>query len=281
MGKLTLRLILVIGCITVILSLKSNYCPKFKCGSSSQTVCALTTSSDNTDTAATVFIKESVCTTSQTCAYNTDNVYTTGGTISGVCVAKTTTAYVADRYPGETCTGDNQCVSMSGVLTGKCTNSKCEGVAEGGKATSTIQCVSGLYSDGTTCIKQLDKGATCNNSYECKNTYACYDSKCIDYFSLSGSDYVLSKVKDLDATYLCQYAQANEAKTACIKPDYDTTFAAKVDANGYVKCNHGETCGYTDGSKSYNFDCVCGLNEDGQGYCPLPALRCKIYYLFF
>lgn len=248
----------------IVNSLQNGQCPKYKCLNSTSSNCII---SDN----STIYVKK--CSTNQTCC----EIYSSSTSqFTGTCVKK---QFDATRYPGEDCETSQDCIGLENVFSGKCTNKKCEGITEGGKSNYTDYCVVGLYSNGTHCVQQENKGSKCTTAYDCKNTYLCYDSKCIDYFSLTGTDFNKAKLPDFSALLACEYGESNFEGTSCIKKDFSSNFKAKANSDGYVECNLGDDCEYTDGIRTYNESvCSCGNNEEGKAYCKQPVGQCN--YIF-
>lgn len=272
--------ILLVSISLIFCNISANQCPKYKCSGSSQTTCAASDTADN----SIVYINEKTCVIgTQYCAFSTASLYT-GGSVTGSCTGNTeaVATVAAKAYPGEACTVDGDCLYGQTLNVGKCVNKVCEGYGEGVVSGSTVQCNAGLYRDPTTgkCVKQLAKGTACTLSEQCQNAYVCYNNSCIEYFSLTGTNYSTSKANDLwaSAGYVCENQEANNAGTSCAKTDYTSDLVAKANTDGYVTCNLGTTCTYNNGFDNTNQACVCGFNEDGQGYCPLPSARRKFIF---
>merc|ERR1711976_184208 len=139
---------------------------------------------------------------------------------------------------------------------------------------TTAMCLSGLYCNGTQCVDQLNENEKCDDTFECGNNLACYNSTCTAYASVqTGGDmsqeilgtFFYSPMKGL----LCEYGNVDEKNNTCSQWDYAGQTANNTNADGYVKCDWGSQCSYTDGSNMITQDCGCGYNADGQGYCPL------------
>ena len=174
------------------------------------------------------------------------------------------------RYPGEECKVDDDCVKVQGDdKVGKCTDGKCTGHAETEACTIHSACLKGLYCDGLPaagkCTKQKDKDATCASSYECQNQYLCKDKCSVAPYSL---DTKTELPHDEMTGYMCKW-EATALKDGKVYCTYQKQ-ADAGDSNGVVKCDAGSKCKYDDDmAGSIEKDCACGYNADGQGYCPL------------
>ncbi len=207
--------------------------------------------------------------------------------VTGSCVASSPPTPTSARYPGEDCENDDQCITTTG-FTSTCLNetNRCSGVEEFGNCTSNVMCDQGLSCNTTHCVHQLKAGDACDDTYDCGNQFACYNKTCTEFGTLKTGanmtklelgDFYLSPMKAL----LCEFENIGE-NDKCTQIAYAGETANNTNTDGYVKCNWGSKCSYTDGNKEMTQDCGCGYNADGQGYCPIAQNISKcfgIYYL--
>jgi len=78
------------------------------------------------------------------------------------------------------------------------------------------------------------------------------------------------------SNHFCQTGQVNDTQNnfyTCVATNYTgpTAAAGKVDDKGFVKCDVGEICSYTNSYITFEKPCECGYNSKGQGYCPLAS----------
>lgn len=213
------------------------------------------------------------------CADGTYCSYTASDYIvSDAATVSCTDESSALAYPGEKCSADTDCMSVTvaGTATQKCTDNVCVGVAIDATCTADKDCVLGAYcktgtSGAKTCAAQIsDTTTACSNSYQCANNMFCLNEKCVAAFSQTvGTD--VSSVESAFRNYVC--ANNYTFENICSELRY----ASDVEAtDGVVACSYGDNCQYDvtnsatkDAStRSLTQECVCGFNATGQGYCP-------------
>lgn len=169
------------------------------------------------------------------------------------CVHNTQT-----RYPGDYCGYDEECKTKS------CKNNKCVGGKTGDACQYVYDCEEGLYCNpfSMVCTSQIEVNQECVDSYGCLNSLVCNLGKCIRYFSLENNG-VTDIVNALGFSWACEsgYAEENDSGDLVCKT------GPKSEGTLPVECNPGDKCKSTD--ESFTLDCVCGLNSEAQGYCPL------------
>lgn len=185
------------------------------------------------------------------------------------------------RYPGEEC-GINSDCKIEGSF---CKNGKCTGIKEGDYCNKTEQCLVGFYcnKEKKICQGQKNEGETCLEGWDCKNYLGCYKKRCIKFGTIKKG---VINTKELapfpgeeKRNYLCNTGELNNGNDGdyCVENNYDEEWIKKnnkkIDDNGFIKCNYGESCFYDNGMNTLEKKCGCGYNSKGQGYCPLPSGR--------
>ena len=204
-----------------------------------------------------------------------------------------------EALPGETCKVDPDCASVDVYyqddqkVTQKATINQCKTKCLGASDTVTINgkdtkttldckvddtCISGTFclltkdTELGKCTAQYEKGKSCQNTSQCKNSLICFgktnDTKiCSDFFSAK-----LGEENVVEQTYqglVCDKGIYENGK--CLKEKYSTS---QPKTKGVAKCDYNSDCNYdyfdandvkvTQKSKK----CECGFNSLGQGYCP-------------
>lgn len=184
------------------------------------------------------------------CPVNT-TCYATPNSYGNVTCSKTNL-----RYPGDYCSGNNQCESLS------CINNVCIGISLGQTCVYATDCNPGLFCNFTSfkCEYNVPIGGDCTHSYACQNNLTCNLGTCIQLFSLA-----IGQAVDNATNY--GYSQACASGFAA----YDTTKLNKVCATAPISsgvvnalCNPGSVC--NDSTGVYTKICQCGTN--GNAYCP-------------
>lgn len=171
---------------------------------------------------------------------------------------KTCTSSSSLRYPGDYCAYDQECRTKS------CKNNKCVGHKSGEACQYVYDCEQGLYCDpvSSICTSQVKQQEDCLDSYSCLNSLVCNLGKCVPYFSVDVGQ-VTDDVNAVGFSWACEtgYAEENESG------DFVCKTGPKSADSLPVKCLPGDKCKSTD--DNFSLDCVCGLNNEAQGYCPL------------
>lgn len=258
-------------------------CPIFQCDSTDKTkekTCAIST--------LDVFAKRlNISLYSKSCAWDKEicdfskNYNTTIETYSR-CLEKPKVR-IGKQYPGEPCNEDADCYAAEKTeLIGICGNKTklCLGKERGETCGSTEQCVKGLYCKKgdlkSTCEYQLGKDKNCTSSFDCANNLACVNSTCKDaFYSLSAGDVI--SVVEYDASVnpllYCKtkmiIKSASDGKLRCATLNH--TDAKNSSESDLVRCGFDQMCNYTMSDLLNNqpvqYQCECGYNKNGQGYC--------------
>ena len=183
------------------------------------------------------------------------------------------------RYPGEDCNFNSDCLLKNST----CTNGKCSGAGLDENCTNTSECSAGLYcnKDVNKCKRQKGEGETCSEGWDCVNYLGCFKGRCIKFGTLKKGIKITKELAPFPGNekrnYLCLTGELDENGNFCVENDYDDNWlkssSKNIDDEGYIKCNYGEKCLYTNGKNKFEKDCECGYNSMGQGYCPLPSSR--------
>jgi len=216
---------------------------------------------------------------SKTCKPNEEckgleNVYLEDS-VSGTCVEKEPHPDVMGvRFPGEDCDDIHQCIDEPNFKS-TCQNNKCWGKKENEACSSPSECLVGLYCNGEICKPQVKLGGACKEVYDCENNLGCYNGKCIKFGTLKeNEDISFAKIGEFNndprRSLLCEFGKVDfEDGDSCAVHRYAGETKKNVSPEGFVKCNWGEKCTYSDGKNLEERDCQCGYNAEGQGYCPL------------
>lgn len=188
------------------------------------------------------------------------------------------------RYPGEVCAKASECkaihkVDEEGEIR-ECVKGKCLGYRLGDEVEKDYQCEAGLFpmkpldylGEKRVCTPQID--SICTNTFECYNDLVCYNSQCIEYFSIEDLiDPTLTDIENHEVlSLLCKTGYMNQDYECADLIDYaGKTLAKEIDLEGFVQCEYREDCIYSDGSVQ---KCQCGINYSGFGYCERPPARC-------
>lgn len=207
-----------------------------------------------------------------------------------VCVDRNKNIH--NRYHGESCNTDIDCSNDlwyhddgSVEIKGKCIDGFCAGSQEGSKCDNTGSCVLGLYCDTSiedkyACKPLKKEGEECLYEFDCENNLFCNDSKCTALFTLKTGTVIVPDGLYQTEDRLCESGvinYINDEDRACVEEYYDRNHhkESDIDENGFIKCNaYDESCHYlyvaNDKLKiKEKKKCDCGMNPEGQGYCPL------------
>jgi hypothetical protein len=271
---INLRSLLALTLSLVYVIADNKKCPTYSCQKGSGNTCAVATVATSAYNDVVLFPS---CNTTQYCnvvgtAYDTLAQLTQS---TNYTCADATNATTLNRYPGEDCSADKDCIKVTGDnSTGTCTaNKTCSGTTESANCTSTTVCLKGLYCDANgTCKKQKSANATCVSSYECINSLLCHTGTC------SIAPFSLDVGTTISSTDTLSLEKCNFGLTALKNISDPTSLACTTkvqsvngDKNGFVSCDHGDTCYYDDpvANTTLSQECVCGYNADGKGWCPV------------
>jgi hypothetical protein len=265
-------------------------CAKFSCDKQGAN-CLHSVNPFNDDGSNITVALTRVCNNTQSCSagpLGLSQIYN-DAEVNGKCVDNTPILPKFLRYPGEACNADKDICFNDVITNGTCTEGKCAGVAQGGNCTSTEQCLVGNFCDvkngNSTCVKQIAEGKNCTEAWDCQNNLFCYNGLCKAFGSLKTGDEVSkntigSFAANSNKDLTCETTTLNVGNgTLCAQYKYENTTDSKKDAEGFVPCNWGDDCVYTDGIDKFSQKCGCGYNAEGQGYCPISQLQRKFIYL--
>jgi hypothetical protein len=251
----------------------SYQCPRYHC-TKKQESCLVSYNPFNEDGSGISINLSRFCTKNETCAGN--EIIFNEDSVSGKCMPRPPLPIMHIRLPGEECETNEKCI-VEGAFKSSCDNGKCTGQELEEECLSTLECVAGLYCDNVTkrCKPQVTLGENCTDIYDCANHLGCYEGKCVELGKLNeGDELSFEKIGEFSInpkkSLFCQLGQVSfEDGDLCAVHKYTDKTAESKNSDGYVKCNLGEKCIYTDGQTKYARDCECGYNSDGQGYCPI------------
>lgn len=253
-------------------TIENSECPKFNCTTrfSKKTPCVNIEIDEETKKKKATLSR---CYRKDRCLYDPLKLIDSETTDYKSSCERKETKQNSSVYPGEICENDNQCVpiEVNGVKVQKCVSGKCKGIESEQFCKSSFECNSGFYcGEDNKCNKLKEKGVICHRTSECNNSLAC-NGVCQEYNIVKVGQQLenymyLSKLElEEEAKYNCEFGIASKIGI-CIKRSYFPKSNDEV-----VKCNPGDKCLYkTQGNGDYydELDCLCGFNEDGQGYCP-------------
>ena len=260
----------------------SYQCPRYHC-SKKQKSCLISYNPFNEDGSGITINLSRVCTNNEKCAGN--EIIFNEDSVSGKCMPRPPLPIMHIRLPGEECDATNKCIEQ-GAFKSSCDNGRCTGQELEEECFSTTECVAGLYCDITTnrCKPQVGLEGNCTDIFECANHLGCYEGKCVELGKLNeGGDLSFEKIGEFSnnpkKSLFCHLGQVSfEDGNTCAVHKYADKTDESRNSDGFVKCNLGEKCHYTDGQTKYIKDCECGYNSDGQGYCPI-SMETSIYLI--
>lgn len=171
---------------------------------------------------------------------------------------------------GESCTTNEDCylyLTCDGAnqTTGK--NGACTSIAEGKECNYTQQCQVGFAcilnsEDNTTmtCQAQLEEGSKCENDYQCVNNLGCYNSSCIQYYTLDDNTYLSSK----DEGRFCKSGLAVEVDSTKIICDRQSRISNYECSDNQNKCKYR----WETSKIQFELDCRCKVASKEFRYCP-------------
>lgn len=179
------------------------------------------------------------------------------------CVAKEAPVY--KRYPGMSCTDNNDCFAN------KCENNICKSIKENEACTSVEECDYGYTcrkltpeSESAVCAKPAAQGEACIEDTDCSLSDGCLNNKCTAYFSVEDGQSI-GKIPSFTPFYsFCKSGYANK----------DGICQTLIKTNPYEECDEYEhACNYEIKGSNQNvvlFDkCQCGYNSLGKKFCAL------------
>ena len=234
-------------------------CDSYKCKKSSQdfdsTICAY-----YDEESTTYYLKE--CASNYACSGSSGQNLT--------CQVEETSL----AYPGDECDTSAEC------NTGVCTSGVCVGLGAGIACSSDNLCAPGYYCDASTpsvCSPLLAADSICVEDWDCTNGYFCKINtstsvgKCTAYFTAASGDQVSSCIT-VGVDYECETGYCvSEYDESTDTTTHTCTEVFELDDDDDEACENNKDClGYnSDESVSTYSECLCGLSEDGEGYCKL------------
>ena len=177
------------------------------------------------------------------------------------------------RYPGESCNLDSECVyplNNPSSQFHKCEDGRCTGMDYDGICEDNSWCYAGYYCDKFSgkCKEQKQEGDKCTETKECQNNLICLNAKCDSaLFSLENGVNVPS-YEDIEIQK--RFCKSGEViDNTCVS--YNDV-EKSLDDEHYLNCSYGTFCKYKliglKDKSEINFNCSCGYNSEGIGYCP-------------
>lgn len=248
-------------------------CPKYNCDSKGKS-CLASHNPFNEDGSDIKVSLSKVCKDNQLCR-GIENIWTEDS-VNGTCDEKEPHPEITKvRLPGEDCDDNHLCIDTQDFVS-QCVNNQCTGKKEKEICETTTECLAGLYCNEATCVPQVKQGEDCKETYDCENHLACYKGKCIEFGTLKENDDLsfesIGQLKENPRKrLLCEYGQVSfdEEEAFCAVHRYTEETKKNASSDGFVKCDWGQKCSYTDGKMVEERECQCGYNAEGQGYCPL------------
>ncbi|CAG9335540.1 unnamed protein product [Blepharisma stoltei] len=169
------------------------------------------------------------------------------------------------NYPGEFCSTNSQCTS------GSCDQATfvCKGLSVGQQCVNPYDCGPGMYCDSVkkVCTNQVKSGSACsqNNDYQCANGLICINLVCTSLFSVATGNQVDNDFVNDDTGFstactsgYAVYDEDNQFYTCTKAPHSENALP--------MKCTPGSKCVSSD---LHSKNCTCGINQNGDSYCPL------------
>ena len=169
------------------------------------------------------------------------------------------------KLPGAYCSTNVDCLSDL------CVDKACVGAQPFAACESHADCNIGLKCDfhKKYCNHQLYLNETgCFEDYDCLNSAGCIEGKCIPYHSLNDGE---TSPSDL----FCK--SGHKYKGICLSSV--KVYNKRLPYRCEITEANTEKCEYYDGVNKFFLNCACGINSNGQGYCPLCKgdLEYKVY----
>jgi len=178
---------------------------------------------------------------------------------------------IKDLYPGELCTNNDECYSMS------CTDGQCKGLKLNDKCTRLIECEPGLRCDkekaedlGNKCLMAKKIGEECNSSLDCAVPLRCVKRKCVEPGSQPIGTVLGTSNDGISKKLACQsyYAEQNDKEEwLCAKSPQllGQTWPLKEPP----LCTPEIPCEYD--NQDIKDGCKCGKTENADSYCKVYA----------
>lgn len=256
-------------------------CPKYKCKGEEfeKSACAFSRNPFNEfGDNIVIALNENACKSGEKCNIQ-NSVLTSNWTASHFCTKTNRPQNTRKKFPGEYCKSHEDCQkSNNSEFVGLCIDGLCSGLNEEERCKSHADCLVGTFCNGLYCEKQKKERQFCLDQFHCLNHLGCLNNTCVSLNSQKVGAYLY---EDTDER-LCQFNMLNKKTGICNKNSY---YNMIPDNNGFVKCNIGQMCNYTNAlldkqeyANIIQTPCECGFNEDAQGYCELSHDYRKTFY---
>lgn len=254
-----------IAALGLLLSVSADTCPKYTCEEKpiSEGVCAWPDETDFT-------VHLSICSSSL-------NPYCDIPVVVSGNVECTTyrAADLEDRYPGEACNIDDECIGES-----HCVYHVCSGYVVGSRCSAHSQCDVGLYcNDDGRCAAQKRLGETCKYDEDCKNDLGCNDidadtdiGVCVKYYSLAIGAPLSKCISVVGESFnsLCSSGVCTPTDSTVFDGPGVCSESVTSQKTLPTSCTKDADCVGTNSSGTlYTGTCTCGVEEDGTSYCEL------------
>jgi len=247
----------------------NSQCPVYYCDTNATaTSCAVSTKNS---TGFNITLNDKICNTTKPCPFiwaDYVKAFSPSG-INEVCTVPVAPAnWTAFAFAGEACNNASDCAN------GNCTTSKvCNGMAANTtNCTTNFDCIVGTWCDTAVtnkCVNLYADGANCTQDFQCQVSSFCNVTNtaansgvCVAEFSIAVGGYSYSQT---GCTNALEPGLTLVNGTCPAVTDYATGLNPNSDK--MVLCNNTNPCSYNNNLKSL---CICGMNDLGQGYCPVP-----------
>lgn len=266
----------------LIKPVSQNACPKYKC-ESGKIACGISFNPNNWDSSdIIVSLNKGVCASNQTCSTaNLKDVYYKES-VQLQCDNK---IRVANRFPGEKCSSSNQCNNKNCTSENVCKYQKidesCSSIDMDMGCGLDAFCYLNTTTANSTCVPQKGLNEKCEQTFECKNNLACYNSTCSLEVASKDETFEFNSSlfsPDFKPQYICKSMLYDSNKGKCYTYKYDNM---TVNGDGYVECalNDGKECKYINSlNDTLTKGCQCGFNSEGKAYCPIDFSKRKFFF---
>lgn len=102
------------------------------------------------------------------------------------CINKPKLSIIQNRYAGEYCEIDSQCLTHDEKEAVRCINQRSDGKREGEEAVNQYQCLPGTWglpneNGRLICTALKVRDASCETTFECQHLFGCMDKKCVQF----------------------------------------------------------------------------------------------------
>lgn len=163
---------------------------------------------------------------------------------------------ITERFPGDICSLDLECLS------GSCDQGICQGQSLNELCSIFNGCLPGYFCNSGVCVGQIKIGGACKLEIDCVNNATCDMGICVEYWSLENGDITGSVINGgFSFTCMSGFAESVGDKFNCAKAPVSTSLP--------LICQNNTLCISKDGK--FSQPCQCGFTSNGNGYCPLFA----------